>query len=108
MRVHPSPWPILQNSRSSSSVGVTSVSRARQVPVKPAPSGKRAGNAQPRETFSVGKKKGQAMIRFMLSLSIHRVKMNIRFIKKRMYQKLCRNGDQAHVLASMLDFSYDG
>jgi hypothetical protein len=45
------------------------------VPVKPAPSGKRAGNAQPMETFSIGKKKGQATIRLMLTSGAAAVKI---------------------------------
>jgi hypothetical protein len=51
---------MLQKSRSSVSEGVNSSRPARQVPVNPAPNGKRAGKGQPMEIFSVGKKKGHA------------------------------------------------
>ena len=61
IRPHSLAYPRLQKSRSSVSVGVTASAPARHVPQYPAPSGSRAGNAQPiADDLSTGKKKGQA------------------------------------------------
>jgi hypothetical protein len=44
--------------------------------VNPEPKGRRAGKDQPREIFSIGKKKGHATTERMVALSPGSVKMN--------------------------------